>query len=403
MAEEIKSALDAMNAALAGEGDETELETPDSGADGSADADGVVAEGDDQDADGLAEGDAEGSEPGDGKAESVEPEGEGLATAAEVAAKAAELGISTKRANGQFKSAEELKAEVTAKLAGGKEGDKPVDGKGAKKEPDPVNDPIDKTLKPATQERIRTLIERTKEATATAEKATQDFNYLVQGVQATGATPEQYGETLSWLALFNSGDPKQQEQALEIIESVADRLATLLGKDRQVTDPLKAHPDLLAAIQAGKITREYANEMARTRNQGQFRQQITTAASAEQQRAEAARQEVATAQADLNALEEQLMASDTQYEAKKAIILPTLKVLFPQIRPSAWKDAFQKAYREVKVAAPAQRRVVNGRPNQQPLRANKTVAGGGGGNLSTSTEPTSALDAVNAALAGFGK
>ena len=402
MAEEAKTALDAVNAALAGESDDTELEDTNTGSDGAADDDGVVAEGDDQDADVAAEDDAEGGEPGDGAAESDESAGKPNAplNAAEVAAKAAELGIPTKRPNGQFKSTEELAAEVAAKQSGGKTGDKPADGKGAKKEPDPINDPIDKTLKPQTQERIRTLIERTKEATATAEKATQDFNYLVQGVQATGASPEQYGETLSWLALFNSGDPKQQEQALEIIESVADRLATLLGKERNVTDPLKTHPDLQQAIAAGKITREYANEMARIRNQGQFRQQIQTVATTEQQQAAAAQREVDTAKQDLNQLEASLQATDRDYERKKATILPTLKVLFPQIRPSQWKDAFQKAYNAVKLA-PRVNTVVR-RPANQPLRP-KGSGGGGNVNASTVNEPKTGLDAVNAALAELGR
>ena len=100
------------------------------------------------------------------------------------------------------------------------------------KKPDPVNDPIPKELKAETRERMTSLINTVKEKDTQLAQVTQNFDYMVGGIQATGATPEQYGETLSWLALFNSGVPENQLKALELVESVAERLATLLGKER---------------------------------------------------------------------------------------------------------------------------------------------------------------------------
>lgn len=397
LAEEINSAIAEVTE---GSPDETD-EVVEGGA---AAADDGVSPAADTDDDGTGgEASDDGAQDDSEGAEGAEPPAQ---TAAELAAEADKLGISKRRADGQFKSKDELAAEIAAAKTGDGKGDKPADRKDTPKKSDPVNDPIDKTLKPATQERIRTLIDRTKEAEGRAEKAAQDFNYLVQGVQATGASPEQYHETLSWLSLFNSADPAQQRQALELLEVTADRLATMLGVDRQVSDPLKQHPDLQAAIQGGKITREYAQEMARNRNQGQLRTQLTTAATEEQNRAAAAAKEVSDARAGLNELEAQLSASDPQYEAKKAAILPTLKVLFPSIRPAMWKDAFTKAYREVQIQAPA-RQQVRRVPAQQPLRAGRNPAGagaGGSGNLAAAPEgPKSAMDAVNQALARMGR
>src|SRR5208337_2173710 len=98
---------------------------------------------------------------------------------------------------------------------------------------------------------------------------------------------QQYGETLSWLALFNSNDPKQQEKALELVESVAERLATLLGKERTIGDPLAQHGDLKDAVAKGQTTLQFAKEIARIRNNQTFRTELQTNASAEAQAKEA--------------------------------------------------------------------------------------------------------------------
>src|SRR5271169_4975674 len=63
---------------------------------------------------------------------------------------------------------------------------------------DHINDPIPENLKKDTSERIRSLIDTAKTVTAERDKFKTDFDYLVNGVQATGTSPQQYGETLSW-------------------------------------------------------------------------------------------------------------------------------------------------------------------------------------------------------------
>jgi len=283
--------------------------------------------------------------------------------------------------DGTWKAKEQLKLDA--------------DGKPIKevKKADPLNDPIPKELKKETQERIRTLIDTTKTVTAERDAIRKDFDYLVTGVQATGATPAQYGETLNWLALFNSRDPAQQEKALELVESVADRLATLLGKERSVGDPLAAHADLRDAVTKGQITAQYAKEIARTRNGQQFRSQLTSSATQEQQQQQAREQELTQARSDLTALGNTLKASDPDYEAKKAILVPALKPVFAVIPPSQWAAKFQEAYKAVKVSAPAKPRSV---PANQPLRA-KQPAGG------ATKAPSSMLEAISGALSGMRK
>lgn len=357
---EEKSALDALNTALGDVVTEpSEPETPEEE---------------------IAEGEAEVLEGAEAEAEETPAEepAEGEETDADAEARGAE-----RNPDGTFKKKE---AEKPA------EPEKPV-AKVEPKKADPVNDPIPRDLKKDTQERIRTLIDTTKTVTAERDAIKQDFDYLIKGVEATGASPQQYGETLSWLSLFNSNDPRQQEKALELVESVAERLSTLLGKERIVGDPLAAHADLKEAVAKGQVTPQYAKEIARTRNGQTFRTELTTHASEENQRQQSAAQELHVARQGLTELEASLQATDPQYEAKKAILVPALRPAFAVLPPSQWVAKFQEAYRNIKVGAPPARKV----PVNQPLRAGKQPAGG------QTKAPSSALEAMGAALGSMGK
>jgi hypothetical protein len=278
-----------------------------------------------------------------------------------------------------------------------KEADKPAEPEKLKKDElkakDPVNDPIPKDLKKETSERIRTLIDTTKTVTAERDEIKKNFDYMIEGVQATGTSPAQYGEMLSWMGLFNSNDPKQQEKALELVESVAERLATLLGKERTIGDPLAAHQDLKEAVAKGQVTAQYAKEIARTRNGQQFRGELTANASQAAQQQQAAQQEETDGRKALTELEATLMASDPDYAAKKAILVPALKPIMASIPWSQRKDKFLESYKALRLPKSAPNKGV---PPNQPMRP-KSPAGG------QSKAPGSMLDAISGALAGMGK
>jgi hypothetical protein len=369
MSEE-KSVLDAVNAALG----DTIAEPADAAVDDTDITPSPDNEGD------LGDGDAKGDQAdaeGDEK-----PEGEGDAEEGEPEGEKGPNGERERNPDGTWKKAETPKVEDPAK-----------------KEPpkkDPINDPIPKDLKKETSERIRTLIDTTKTVTAERDEIKQNFDYMVNGIQATGATPEQYGETLSWLALFNSNNPQQQEKALELVENVAERLATLLGKERTVGDPLSAHEDLKQAVAKGQITAQYAKEIARTRNGQTFRTELTTTATQAEQAQRAATQERETARADLTALEQTLQGTDPQYAQKKALLVPVLQPIFAAIPPNQWKAKFQEAYKALKISAPASKPVAKGVPLNQPLRARQPSGG-------ATKAPSSMLEAVSGALEGMKK
>jgi hypothetical protein len=338
---------------------------------------GEGAEGGDKEADGDAEQDAEGGEPDKAKGEQLD-----------------EHGRVRDPATGKFKKPEEKPAgEVEAK----KPGEKPAtDVKtGEPKKPDALNDPIPKDLKKDTQDRIRTLIDTNKETAAQRDKVAQDFDYMIEGIKATGTTPEQYGELLQFMAAFNSKDPATQEKALEMIENVADRLATLLGKERTPSDILANHKDLQEAVAKGQVTPQYAKEIARTRNGQAFRTEIETSQNQRQTQEQAQQQELAGGRQSLNELEQSLKATDPQYDAKRAALVPILQPLFKTIPPSQWRTHFEQAYKNLRMpaaAAPARKPI-----GRQPMRAGGSAqASGKGGDLKTGAG--SMLDAVNEAL-----
>lgn len=318
----------------------------------------------------------------DATAEDADAEDTVEVDAADAAAEAAKAKLEGRTADGKFDkgNAAAKKAEADAKAA-------------AAKEPDAVNDPIPKDLAPKTQERMRKLVETAKDLTVKNTEAQQNFDFLVQGVQSTGASPEQYGETLSWLKLFNSNDAGQQAKALELVESVAERLATMLGKERTVGDPLAGHPDLKEAVQTGKTTLQYAKEIAITRRRDGFNTEARTAQSNQEQQHQQYEQAKTAARGELDRLETQLKASDPHYAAKRAQLVPMLQQVFPNIPYNQWTSAFKGAYEKMQFSPPAARAGV---PANQPMRANKGVPTGG-----QTRAPSSGLEAINAALAGM--
>ncbi len=269
--------------------------------------------------------------------------------------------------------------------------------KPAKKTPDPVNDPIPKGLKQETSDRIRTLIKTTRDLTTERDQVRAEFDTIVNGIKGTGATPEQYGEVLSWVSLFNSPNPEAKRQAYQLVEDVATRMALSLGIDRNVGDPYAKHPDIKDALAKGQITPVYAKELARQRDQAGFRNQIETHQQTTQQQQAAQQQELQTARTSLNTLEQQLKASDPLYQRKRDQLVPVLKPLFAQLRPSQWPAAFQEAYKNVRLERGGQpmggNRIV---PKNQPMRA-KNPAG------NSARQPSSALEAISGALASMGK
>lgn len=347
-----EGALNAINEALGLTGDEAHTE------------DGVEEDLLDE-GEGTEDGDATAEGDGEGEGESGDTRTEEEKLAAKTASKTGE-----RNADGTFKKPQ-----------------------GEVKKADPLNDPIPKDLKKETSDRMQSLIKIAKDVTADRDQYRDNFDTIINGIKASGASPEQYGEAISWLSLFNNPAPEARMQAFELINDVADRMATMMGIDRTVKDPLAAHPDLKAAVAAGKATPEMAREVARTRDARAFTGQIQDGQRQQQQTQQQQQEELTQARTDLNGFETQMRASDPLYSRKRAAIVPSLQESFKHIPPSKWAATFKAAYAKVKVQ-PSGRTQPN---QQQPLRGGKNPAGG------QSRAVGSALDAMNGALASLQK
>lgn len=262
----------------------------------------------------------------------------------------------------------------------------------AKKPLDPVNDPIPATVAPRTKERITSLIGTVKELQPFKERYEEVMGHITN----TGASPEEFATMLSYMRLIHSDKIEDRRVAYKMIEAELKGLAPHIGEVLPGEDPLAGYPDLQNAVAAQSITQEHANEIAKYRSHTKANDAAGEQTVAQQRAA----QEFETAKQagikDLNDWEIETRKADTQYEQKKALILPALKPVLAQLHPSRWKAAWAEAYKNVKVAAPVARPAApanGGKPAAQPLRPNKQPASGG-----AVAQPKSLLEAVNASL-----
>ena len=173
---------------------------------------------------------------------------------------------------------------------------------------------------------------------------------LETAIQSTGASPEQYGQAIKWLALANSGKPDDAAQALDLVMETAKQLAQALGRELPgLHDPLADHPDLQEEVEAGDITRKRAIELAQQRATRALTE--GTAKQAESQQRQQA--EFTQAIESLNTLGAQLKARDPRYAEKIAALQPTIALIRERCPPSEWPARVQAAYQQVVLPPPA--------------------------------------------------
>ena len=262
------------------------------------------------------------------------------------------------------------KAEEGTPKDGKPEGDKPAEGKpedDAAKEADTLG------LKGKANERFVAMANEIKTLAPlkaaleqagikdvaelpTLVKHAKDGADLVEMVKGTGASPDQFGQTLDYLALVTkagAGDRQAAEQAFAVIESEYQALAKVLGKEVPgVHDPLAEYPDLQKDVEGGDVTRERALEIAQARTaakvqqEARARQQQTTEQTTAQQRA------IDEGRAALNALEAKLQA-DPHYAAKKPALIAKLGEIRQKFAPDQWAYAAELAYAAIPNPQPA--------------------------------------------------
>ena len=243
-------------------------------------------------------------------------------------------------------------------------------------------------LKGRTEERFRELTGQVKELAPIREaldkagikdvaqlpqiiQSARERDEFISMVQETGATPEQYGQSLDYLGLITraaNGDMDAAKQAYEVISKEQAALAQVLGIEVPgVHDPLAEHKDLQADVENGDLSRERALEIARSRAQQATGQRV------QQQRNQQQEQTRAQQQA-----EQQGIVALQQWEAGKlsdpayAAIRPALDTEVAKIRqklpPGQWVQATEYACRALMAEAAARKP----KPPVAPLRPGPT-------------------------------
>lgn len=215
-------------------------------------------------------------------------------------------------------------------------------------------------------------VEPLKKTVAELEVFRQRAVEWEEAVTSTGATPEQFGQTMTYLSMLNSGDPGNYEKAFEMIEREYHSLAELLGKTAGgAVDPLKGHPDLQAKVASMDMDRETALAWAEERNKTKL---VTAASSTREQQAQQFQQQQEAARAQQEGLAavaqlgEQLRATDPHFATKFQILQPMLETMQAQYPPHQWAGLVQQMWSRIPApvaAAPvatAQRTVTPMRP-----------------------------------------
>ena len=243
--------------------------------------------------------------------------------------------------------------------------------------PDPLTDPIPNALKPATKERIRTLVDRTKSAETSLATVTGERDELIQVIKDTGATPEQYSGMLDYMALVNSKDRNKLIQAANFMIRELSALSRVGGFRIPGVTTYSGHKDLEAAVAEGKLTQELAEEIAAGRAAQAHQGKIGVA---EQQESEARQRYQAAdkqARADMNVMEVEF-AKDPLYKEKRPIIVGLLNEVIrgnakngvPPLHPSKWAAAYKSIYETLPKTLGGMKPVASAAkiPANQPLR-----------------------------------
>lgn len=251
-----------------------------------------------------------------------------------------------------------------------------------------------KTLAPFKAELEKAGIKDPTEIPAMIQRA-QAADDMVALVMDTGATPDQYGKTLDYLAVVNkaaAGDAKAADAAWEMWLSEGRELAKALGRDMPgIHDPLADHPDLQAEIDGG-MARERALEIAEARRQASLRAQVQEHAARSDQQTRQQQEVIAKGVESLRAWEADKL-TDPAYLALRDQLSAEVAGIKQNLPPAQWTYATDLAYRAIaaqaRAAAP---REPERKPPPGPMRS------GGVGQRYVQQDFATAEDAVNAAL-----
>lgn len=279
------------------------------------------------------------------------------------------------------------------------EGEEPVSDVEAKpeEEPEPEKEAkpsdefgeLDKDVPEKTRERFDTLKERYDSIVAERDTVKAEADKWVEAITSTGTNPEQFGMALTWLQKINSKDPRDLEDAYEIMSRELGAIGKALGKPINGADPLADHADLKAKVDEGLLDEESAQEIAQAR----ATQKLSAASQQHRQQESAQQATVQKAMADVKALGAELMKNDPDFQAKIPYLTPIIESVVSSGAPAtSWVNAIRIAVAKIPVTRAAP-------PAPKPTAPNPIRPGGTSpANAPMQREPGSAIEALNQSL-----
>jgi hypothetical protein len=242
-------------------------------------------------------------------------------------------------------------------------------------------------LPPKAQARFNELYREAKTAQTQFERAkpvVQAFTDLQGWIGRQGMTQEEFTYGLTLIANAKNNPAK----AYEMLQPLLGDLRKHVGEELP--------EDLAAEVEAGTLSKERAQELARRRNEEVLnadRTKRATAASEETRRVEAAQRMSTECASAIDGYEKQWRGSDPDYSKKKDMVWNKMVALMQTEGTPTSRDA------AVELLKKARKEVEDWMRSFVPSRGAKETLPSGGANAQTKQQPTSALEAARLGLA----
>ncbi|MBN9642969.1 MAG: hypothetical protein J0I68_30875 [Achromobacter sp.] len=179
-------------------------------------------------------------------------------------------------------------------------------------------------------------------------------------VHAAGMTAETFSQHIEFSRLANSNDPRDLQQAAQMLEQTRAELYRKLGQDAPGVDALSDFPDLAQHVQNLQMPRETALEVAKMRREQQSHQAQRQQQHVAQQQTAQFEQDVARAQQSLESYV-QTRAHEIDHPARMQALQAhfsdqrKMQEFISTYEPRQWPHVLRMLYDNAQVTPPARR------------------------------------------------
>jgi hypothetical protein len=203
-------------------------------------------------------------------------------------------------------------------------------------------------LSPKAQERFQKLANGIRERDTQIETLSNQVDYVRETFQQQGIQREQFEQAAGVIGMINRG---QFAEAAEILHEQLRHLAVLAGRPVAQVDALQDYPDLRQAVDGMQLSEAHALEMARSRRTQHLMQQRQQQQEQAQQSTQQQHQAVQHGTLAVDRLCKQLAATDVDFPAIEARLLPVLSQLLADVPPQRWANVVKTQYDLIKSTA----------------------------------------------------